>query len=47
MSSLIDHLRTQVESAQRLLHVLLAQRAPAEDPPLMPGDSLQVPRSPF
>ena len=26
MSSLIDHLRTQVESAQRLLHVLLAQR---------------------
>ncbi len=27
--------------------VLLAQRAPAEDPPLMPGDSLQVPRSPF
>ena len=26
MTALIDHLRTQVESARRLLHVLLAQR---------------------
>lgn len=29
------------------LDVKLAQRNPAEDPRLMPGDSLQVPRSPF
>ena len=27
--------------------VKLAQRSPGEDPRLMPGDSLQVPRSPF
>jgi len=30
-----------------ILDVKLAQRNPAEDPRLMPGDSLQVPRSPF
>ncbi len=29
------------------IDVKLAQRNPAEDPRLMPGDSLQVPRSPF
>ena len=29
------------------LDVKLAQRNPAEDPRLVPGDSLQVPRSPF
>ena len=29
------------------LNVKLAQRQPAQDPLLMPGDSIQVPRSPF
>jgi polysaccharide biosynthesis/export protein VpsN len=29
------------------IDVKLAQRSPGEDPRLMPGDSLQVPRSPF
>lgn len=29
------------------INVVLAQKNPAEDPRLMPGDSLQVPRSPF
>ncbi len=29
------------------IDVKLAQRNPGEDPRLMPGDSLQVPRSPF
>lgn len=29
------------------LDVKLAQRNPAQDPRLMPGDSIQVPRSPF
>lgn len=29
------------------IDVKLAQRSPAQDPRLMPGDSLQVPRSPF
>lgn len=29
------------------IDVKLAQRNPAQDPRLMPGDSLQVPRSPF
>lgn len=29
------------------IDVRLAQRSPGEDPRLMPGDSLQVPRSPF
>ncbi|MEO7969071.1 MAG: polysaccharide biosynthesis/export family protein [Opitutus sp.] len=29
------------------LDVKLAQKSPAQDPRLMPGDSLQVPRSPF
>lgn len=29
------------------IDVRLAQRAPAQDPRLVPGDSLQVPRSPF
>jgi polysaccharide biosynthesis/export protein VpsN len=29
------------------LDVKLAQRSPDQDPRLMPGDSLQVPRSPF
>ena len=32
MSVLIDHLRTQVASAQRLLHVLLAQRDASSTP---------------
>jgi polysaccharide export outer membrane protein len=27
--------------------VKLAQKNPAQDPRLMPGDSIQVPRSPF
>jgi polysaccharide export outer membrane protein len=30
-----------------ILDVKLAQKNPAQDPRLMPGDSLQVPRSPF
>ena len=30
-----------------VLDVKLAQKNPAQDPRLMPGDSLQVPRSPF
>ena len=30
-----------------VLDVKLAQRNPAQDPRLMPGDSIQVPRSPF
>ncbi|HWA10304.1 MAG TPA: polysaccharide biosynthesis/export family protein [Opitutaceae bacterium] len=30
-----------------VLDVKLAQKNPAQDPHLMPGDSLQVPRSPF
>jgi len=30
-----------------VIDVTLAQKSPAEDPRLMPGDSLQVPRSPF
>jgi polysaccharide export outer membrane protein len=29
------------------IDVKLAQKEPAQDPHLMPGDSLQVPRSPF
>jgi protein involved in polysaccharide export with SLBB domain len=29
------------------IDVKLAQKSPTQDPPLMPGDSLQVPRSPF
>jgi protein involved in polysaccharide export with SLBB domain len=29
------------------IDVKLAQKDPSQDPPLMPGDSLQVPRSPF
>jgi protein involved in polysaccharide export with SLBB domain len=29
------------------IDVKLAQRSPSQDPRLMPGDSLQVPRSPF
>jgi polysaccharide export outer membrane protein len=29
------------------IDVKLAQKSPAQDPRLMPGDSLQVPRSPF
>ena len=29
------------------IDVKLAQRNPSQDPRLMPGDSLQVPRSPF
>jgi polysaccharide export outer membrane protein len=29
------------------LDVNLAQRTPSQDPRLMPGDSIQVPRSPF
>ena len=29
------------------IDVKLAQTNPSQDPPLMPGDSLQVPRSPF
>lgn len=29
------------------IDVKIAQRNPSQDPPLMPGDSLQVPRSPF
>ncbi len=35
------------EGAAYDINVVLAQKNPAEDPPLMPGDSLQVPRSPF
>ncbi|HTQ31488.1 MAG TPA: polysaccharide biosynthesis/export family protein [Opitutaceae bacterium] len=35
------------EGAAYGINVVLAQKNPAEDPPLMPGDSLQVPRSPF
>jgi polysaccharide export outer membrane protein len=30
-----------------VIDVKLAQRSPSQDPRLMPGDSLQVPRSPF
>jgi len=30
-----------------VIDVKLAQKSPAEDPRLIPGDSLQVPRSPF
>ncbi len=29
------------------INVTLAQRSPAEDPHLMPGDSIQVPKSPY
>src|SRR5262245_58427837 len=29
------------------IDVKIAQKNPSQDPPLMPGDSLQVPRSPF
>jgi polysaccharide export outer membrane protein len=29
------------------INVEIAQKNPSQDPPLMPGDSLQVPRSPF
>jgi polysaccharide export outer membrane protein len=29
------------------LDIKLAQKNPSQDPPLVPGDSLQVPRSPF
>jgi polysaccharide export outer membrane protein len=35
------------ERAAYPIDVKLAQRNPAQDPRLMPGDSLQVPRSPF
>jgi len=35
------------EGAAYDINVVLAQKNPGEDPPLMPGDSLQVPRSPF
>ncbi|HZP61257.1 MAG TPA: polysaccharide biosynthesis/export family protein [Opitutaceae bacterium] len=35
------------EGAAYGINVVLAQKNPGEDPPLMPGDSLQVPRSPF
>ena len=35
------------EKAAYPIDVKLAQRNPAQDPRLMPGDSLQVPRSPF
>jgi polysaccharide export outer membrane protein len=35
------------EKAAYAIDVKLAQREPAQDPRLMPGDSLQVPRSPF
>lgn len=35
------------ENAAYPIDVKLAQRNPAQDPRLVPGDSLQVPRSPF
>ncbi len=35
------------EQATYPLDVKLAQRDPAQDPRLLPGDSIQVPRSPF
>jgi protein involved in polysaccharide export with SLBB domain len=35
------------ENAAYPIDVKLAQRSPAQDPRLVPGDSLQVPRSPF
>lgn len=35
------------EKSAYSVDVKLAQRSPAQDPRLMPGDSLQVPRSPF
>ncbi|MGH7944008.1 MAG: polysaccharide biosynthesis/export family protein [Opitutaceae bacterium] len=35
------------DKAAYSIDVKLAQRNPAQDPRLMPGDSLQVPRSPF
>jgi polysaccharide export outer membrane protein len=35
------------DKAAYSIDVKLAQRTPAQDPRLMPGDSLQVPRSPF
>ena len=35
------------EKAAYPIDVKLAQRNPSQDPRLMPGDSLQVPRSPF
>jgi polysaccharide biosynthesis/export protein VpsN len=35
------------ENAAYTIDLKLAQRNPAQDPRLMPGDSLQVPRSPF
>ncbi|MSU50046.1 MAG: polysaccharide export protein [Opitutus sp.] len=35
------------EKSAYLIDVKLAQKNPAQDPRLVPGDSLQVPRSPF
>ena len=35
------------EKAAYPIDVKLAQKNPAQDPRLVPGDSLQVPRSPF
>ncbi|MBI4622346.1 MAG: polysaccharide biosynthesis/export family protein [Verrucomicrobia bacterium] len=35
------------ENSAYLIDVKLAQKNPGQDPKLMPGDSLQVPRSPF
>lgn len=35
------------ENRAYTINVALAQKNPAEDPRLVPGDSLQVPRSPF
>jgi polysaccharide biosynthesis/export protein VpsN len=35
------------DRAAYMIDVKLAQKNPAEDPRLLPGDSLQVPRSPF
>lgn len=35
------------EKGAYAIDVKLAQRDPAQDPRLMPGDSLQIPRSPF
>ncbi|MSU70268.1 MAG: hypothetical protein EXS39_05755 [Opitutaceae bacterium] len=35
------------DSRSYALDIKLAQRDPSQDPRLMPGDSLQVPRSPF
>jgi polysaccharide export outer membrane protein len=35
------------EKGAYAIDVKIAQKNPGQDPKLMPGDSLQVPRSPF